>query len=143
LQDPNIFAFLPLANANRVQLKVRGVGGWDAIKAFVQFGIRPPVSPVPQTDPDVIAGRALFAAANCQSCHSDAHWTSSRVRYTPPPASALLSNGQIISELRPVGTFDSTFFNEVRQNAALPLDADGFNPASLLSIFAFPQTLPP
>src|SRR4029453_5550145 len=50
----------PIANGGRNQLKVRGVGGWDAIKAFVQFGIRAPISPVPATDPDVIAGRAVF-----------------------------------------------------------------------------------
>ena len=39
-----------------------------------------------------------------------------------------------------MGTFDPAFFNEVRQNAAAPLGADGFAPASLLSLFAFPQT---
>jgi hypothetical protein len=48
-------------------------------------------------------------------------------------------NGQIISELRKVGTFDPAALNEVRQNAAAPLGADGFAPPSLLSIFAFPQ----
>ena len=46
-----------VANGGRNQLKVRGVGGWDAIKAFVQFGIRAPISPLSKTDPDVIAGR--------------------------------------------------------------------------------------
>jgi len=30
--------------------------------------------------------------------------------------------------------------NEVRQNAGAPLGVDGFAPASLLSVFAFPQT---
>ena len=57
----------PIANGGRNQLKVRGVGGWDAIKAFVQFGIRSPISPVAKNEPDVVAGRALFQAANCQS----------------------------------------------------------------------------
>ena len=52
----------------------------------------------------------------------------------------MISNGQIIGELRKVGTFDPAFFNEVRQNAAPPLGADGFVPPSLLSLFAFPQT---
>jgi cytochrome c peroxidase len=121
-------------------LKVRGVGAWDAIKAFEQFGIRAPISPVSKTDPDVIAGRALFAAANCQSCHGGPQWTSSKVRFTPPPATALVSNGQLIGELKKVGTFNPAFFNEVRQNAATPLGADGFAPASLLSLFAFPET---
>jgi hypothetical protein len=48
--------------------------------------------------------------------------------------------GQLVSELRNVGTFDPTLFNEVRQNAAPPLGAAGFVPPSLLSIHAFPQT---
>ena len=46
----------------------------------------------------------------------------------------------MIAELRNVGTFDSKAFNEVRQNGAPPLGADGFAPPSLLSLFAFPQT---
>ena len=45
-------------------------------------------------------------------------WTSSRVRFTPPPERGAVVNGQIIGELRQVGTFDPTLFNEVRQNAA-------------------------
>jgi cytochrome c peroxidase len=121
-------------------LTVNGVGGWDAIKAFVQFGIRPPISPVAKTDPEVVAGRSLFIAANCQQCHGGAQWTSSRVRYTPPPGPGIVVGGQIIGELRQVGTFDPTFFNEVRANAMPPLGADVFNPASLLSIFAFSES---
>ncbi len=140
-QDPNVTNFVPLANANRNQLRVRGVGAWDAIKAFVQFGIRAPISPVPKTDPAVVVGRALFTSANCQSCHSGAQWTSSRIRYTPPPGTGQVdSKGQLINELRNVGTFDPASFNEVRANAGAPLGADGFAPASLLSVFAFPQT---
>jgi YVTN family beta-propeller protein len=139
-QDANVANFLPLASANRNQLKVRGVNAWDAIKAFVQFGIRAPVSPVSKTDPDVIAGRALFIAANCQQCHGGPQWTSSRIRFTPPPDPSLVVNGQLISELRQVGTFDSTFFNEVRSNGSPSIGADGFAPASLLSLFAFPKT---
>jgi len=130
----------PLSNANRNQLKVRGVNAWDAIKAYEQFGIRGPISPVSKTEPDVVAGRALFTAANCQQCHGGPQWTSSRVRFTPPPAAAQVVNGQIISELRIVGTFNPAALNEVRQNGAPPLGADGFAPGSLLGLFAFPQT---
>jgi len=137
-QDPDVNNFLPLANGNRNQLKVRGVGAWDAIKAFEQFGIRAPISPASKTDPDVISGRALFIAANCQQCHGGPQWTSSRVRFTPPPAAALVVNGQLAGELRKVGTFDPTSLNEVRQNGSTPpLGNDGFTPPSLLSIFAF------
>jgi YVTN family beta-propeller protein len=136
----NVPDLLPVSNANRIQLKVRGVNAWDAIKAYEQFGIRAPISPTSKTEPDVIAGRAIFISANCQQCHGGPQWTSSRVRFTPPPSAAQVVNGQVISELRQVGTFDPAGLNEVRQNAAAPLGADGFAPASLLSVFAFPQT---
>jgi len=50
------------------------------------------------------------------------------------------AGGELVSELQPVGTFDPMALNEVRQNAAAPLGANGYVPPSLLSIFAFPQT---
>lgn len=133
--DSNVGAFTP-ANGGRNQLRVRGVPAWDALKAYVQFGIRSPISPQSKSDFEVIAGRALFAAANCQQCHGGPQWTSSRVRFTPPPPPALVVNGQIISELRQVGTFDPSAVNEVRANAAPPLGANGYNPPSLLGVFA-------
>ena len=139
-QDPDVLAFLPRANGGRNQLKVRGVGAWDALKAFVQFGIRAPLSPAHSDDPAVIAGRQVFASAGCASCHGGPQWTSSRIEYTPPPAAAQIVNAQLIDQLRKVGTFDSAAFNEVRATAAPPLGGDGFSPASLLSISAFPQT---
>jgi len=126
--------------AGQKQLTVRGVGGWDAITAYIQHGIRPPFSPASQTDPDIAAGRQLFTQANCQSCHGTGLWTTSRVRFTPPPDPSLVENTELIGELRPVGTFDPKAINEVRATAAAPLGPDGFNPPSLLSIFAFPQT---
>jgi YVTN family beta-propeller protein len=135
--DTDVNDFLPLANGGRNQLKVRGVNAWDALKAFVQFGIRAPISPVSKAEPDVIAGRALFISANCQQCHGGSQWTQARVRFTPPPSAGLIVAGQIIGELRQVGTFNPTLFNEIRQNAAPPLGADGFVPPSLLSAFAF------
>jgi hypothetical protein len=139
--DANVANFNPLASGNRNQLKVRGVNAWDAIKAYVQFGIRAPISPVSKTAPDVVAGRALFISANCQQCHGGPQWTTARVRFTPPPAAGQVdAGGELIGELRNVGTFDPAAFNEVRQNGAPPLGANGFVPPSLLSLFAFPQT---
>jgi len=107
----------------------------------VQFGIRPPLSPVSKTDADVQAGRTLFQAANCQSCHGGPQWTVSRLDFTPPPAAAQIKDGQILAQLRPVGTFDAGALNEVNTNGVPSLvGPDGFVPASLLSLFAFPQT---
>jgi len=92
----------------------------------------------------VIAGRALFGSANCANCHGGPQWTRSRINFTPPPAAAAIVRAQLIDQLRPVGTFDPAAFNEVRQNVVAgsfsPLGADGFSPAPLLSLFAFPQT---
>jgi YVTN family beta-propeller protein len=139
--DPNVANFNPLASGGRNQLRVHGVNGWDAIRTYVQFGIRAPISPSSQTDPDVVAGRALFIAANCQQCHGGPQWTTAKIRFTPPPAAGLVdAGGELIGELRQVGTFDPAALNEVRQNGAAPLGANGFVPPSLLSIFAFPQT---
>jgi YVTN family beta-propeller protein len=137
--DPVVNAFDP-PNTGRNQVTVRGVGAWDALQAFIQFGIRAPISPRSQSEPDVIAGRSLFQQNNCQSCHGGPQWTSSRVRFTPPPDPSLVVRTQLIDELRKVGTFDPTARNEVRANAAAPLGDDGFAPASLLSVFAFQQT---
>jgi cytochrome c peroxidase len=62
------------------------------------------------------------------------------VRFTPPAASGQVVNGQLVGELRNVGTFDLAAFNEVRANATTPLGAVGFVPPSLLAIGAFPRT---
>src|SRR6185437_13841772 len=91
-------------------------------------------------DPDIAQGRQLFIQANCQSCHGGPQWTSGRIRFKPAPDATLISNGQLIAELRRVGTFNTQDFNEVRQNGAAAIGADGFVPPSLLSMFAFPQT---
>lgn len=137
--DPNVNAFAP-PNKNRNQVKVRGVGAWDAMRTFIAFGIRAPISPLRKNDPDVIEGERIFRANNCQQCHGGPQWTSAIRNFTPPPAANQLSNGQFVGVLRRVGTFDPTLKNEVRANAAAPLGADGFAPASLLSLFAFPRT---
>lgn len=140
-QEPNVANFTPLASRGRNQLKVREVAAWDAIEAYIQSGIRAPISPLRgSNDPDIATGQQLFIQANCQSCHGGPQWTSSRVRFNPPPDASLISNGQLIAELRNVGTFNPQAFNEVRQNGTPAIGADGFAPPSLLSLFAFPQT---
>jgi len=139
-QDAAVQNFQPNASGGRNQLKVRGVPAWDALKTYMQFGIRAPKSPESGTDPTAITGRALFQAANCQSCHGGPQWTVSQVNFTPPPGAGVVdAKGQIPAFLRSVGTFDAAAENEVRQNAAAPLGADGYVPPSLLSISAFPQ----
>ena len=138
-QDPALGAFTP-ASGGRKQLTVRGVGAWDALKNYIAKGIRTPISPVLSTEPDVIAGRQWFTEAKCQNCHGGAQWSVSKVRYTPAPDASLINAGQILNELRAVGSFDATVSNEVRQNAAAPLGAAGYNPPPLLGLHAFPKT---
>jgi uncharacterized protein (TIGR03437 family) len=139
--DPDVVNLTPAASKGRNQLKVRGVPAWDALEAYIASGIRAPISPLRgSTDPDINAGRELFIRANCQSCHGGPQWTSGRVRFNPPPDASMVVNGQIIAELRNVGTFNPQSPNEVRANGAPAIGADGFVPASLLSLFAFPQT---
>ena len=137
--DPILGAFAP-ANAGRNQLAVRGVPAWDAIRTFVQFGVRAPLSPVSKSDPDVIAGEAIFRDNNCQSCHGGAKWTSSKLTHKGEPAASLLSNAQLIGQLKKVGTFNPATRNEVRANGAAALGTDGFVPPSLMGLHAFPAT---
>jgi uncharacterized protein (TIGR03437 family) len=63
------------------------------------------------------------------------------VRYPAPADNSTLVGGQLVAELHDVGTFDPKAFNEVRANVnPAPVGAQGFQPPSLLSLFAFPQT---
>jgi len=137
-QAPLPANFTSTASLN--QLTIRGVKGWDAITAYIQSGIPAPISPVSKTDPDVVAGQKLFSQAGCNNCHGTPLWTNSRVRYNGSADPSLIQNTELIAELRPVGTFNPQATNEVRATAAAPLGVDGFNPPSLLSIFAFAQT---
>ncbi len=125
-------------SGGRKQLKLRGVNAWDAIKAYIQFGIRPPISPVSKDDPEVAEGEQIFRQNNCQKCHGGSQWTASRI--TPPVPAGDISGGQVIGQLSKVGTFDSTAKKEVRATAAAPLGPDGYAPPSLMFLFAFPQT---
>jgi hypothetical protein len=133
----SVAAFDP-PSASLRQLRLGGLRALDALATYVRVGIRAPISPVAKTDPDVVAGRALFTAANCQQCHGGASWSSALVRYTPPPGAGVIVNGQILGELRSVGTFSNVALNEVRADASAPLGSAGYVPPSLLSVFALP-----
>jgi hypothetical protein len=134
-----VFNLVPTANTGRDP-------DLDAIAAYIAFGIRAPISPLRptnvnggQTDPDIFSGRALFTAANCQSCHGGPNWTRSRIDFTPPPAAAGITAGQLTAFLNQVGTFDPNAFNEVRGVGTTIVTANGslgFNIPSLLSVFA-------
>ena len=100
----------------------------DAIAAYISFGIRAPITPVKPTDPDVAQGRALFAAANCQGCHSGANWTASQIDFLPPPAATEITAAQLNRFLCKAGTFDATKPNELKAGAvAGQLNTDGAN----------------
>jgi hypothetical protein len=118
--EATVAAFNP-ANAGRSER-------YDLMTEWVAKRIRSPISPLDDDDNDVEKGRKLFARANCAACHGGGGWSSSRRNFTPPPAAGQISNGQLLDFLRPVGTFDPTAVNEIRQNGAAPLGADGFNP---------------
>jgi YVTN family beta-propeller protein len=132
--EPTVAAFTPPNTGRSVH--------WDAINQYVALGIRTPISPLAKVNPRsttgqaIAHGRTLFDRVNCVSCHGGRGWSSSRRNFTPPPAAADISNGQIVRLLRKVGTFDSTARNEVRATGAPPLGADGYTPPSLLGAFA-------
>jgi cytochrome c peroxidase len=115
----------------------------DAIAAYIAFGIRAPVTPTKANEPDVVAGRALFAAANCQGCHGGANWTASTLDIAPPPLATEITAGQLNRFLCKAGTFDAALANELKGGAvAGQLNSDaangvlGINIPSLLSVFA-------
>lgn len=151
-QDPNVKAFDP-PNANRVQLHANGFPAWDAIVAWTQFRTPSPVSPYRGTDPNsevgqqITLGRQLFTQANCQACHGGAKWSTPQVDYarvSPFPETITLGAApeppvaQLSRFLQIVGTFDPANPIETNANNATALGQLGYNPPSLLSIYAFP-----
>ena len=115
----------------------------DALKEFIARGIRSPISPLSNVPPffregrEIAKGRKLFELAGCVQCHGGPGWSVARRDYTPPPAATDVVRGQLFRLLRPVGTFNPADVNEIRQNGAPPLGADGFAPPSLLGAWAF------
>lgn len=101
----------------------------DAIAAYIAFGIRAPTAPLrTSTDPEVTAGRTLFAAANCQGCHGGANWTASTLDFAPPPAGTEITAGQLNRFLCKAGTFDAALANELKGGGvAGQANTDGAN----------------
>lgn len=132
--DPNLFAFTPQATGGRSK-------GLDALAEYVAH-IRTPISPLSNVAPfsalgrEIVLGRQVFEQMGCVNCHSGPGWSSARRDYTPPPAANEIVNGQVVRLLRKVGTFNAANTNEIRQNGAVPLDADGYAPPSLLGVHA-------
>jgi len=154
-QDPNVKAFDP-PNAGRTQLHVNGIPAWDAIVAWTQSRIPSPVSPYRGVDPNseigqqITLGRELFIEANCQVCHGGAKWSTSQVDYArvspfpetlTPGVDPEPPLGQLGRFLHQVGTFDPANPIERTANNQQALGSLGFNPPSLLSIYAFPPYL--
>lgn len=154
-QEPNVKAFDP-PNAGRPQLHANGIGAWDAIVAWTKFRIDSPRSPYRGVDPNselgqrIAHGRELFQQANCQACHGGPKWATNQVdfaRVSPfpetvtPGADPEPAVGQLARFLRQVGTFDPANPIERTANNQQALGSLGYNPSSLLSIFAFPPYL--
>jgi YVTN family beta-propeller protein len=148
--DPCVFNLRFTANANcdasreaEAAITTGRDADLDAIAAYIAFGIRAPVTPTKANDLDVVVGRALFEAANCQGCHGGANWTASTLDFAPPPAATEITAGQLNRFLCKVGTFDAALANELKGGGvAGQLNTDGangvlgFNIPSLLSAFA-------
>jgi len=149
--DTNVKAFDP-PNSGRPQLHVGGFGAWDAIVAWTQSRITSPVSPNRGIDPNsevgqqVTLGRQLFTQANCQACHGGAKWSTPQVDYArvspfpetlTPGVAPEPPVGQLARFLQSVGTFDPANPIEKNANNQNALGQLGFNPPSLLSIYAF------
>lgn len=129
-QDPTLNAFA-LPNTGRS-------AALDALATFIARGLRAPISParrIPlfsREGREIAKGRKLFEQAGCALCHGGEGWSTARRDYTPPPVTTDVVNGQVLRFLRRVGTFNAADVNEIRQNGAAPLGADGYAPPSLL-----------
>jgi mono/diheme cytochrome c family protein len=148
--DPCVFnlrfvesAACPATRAAEAAITTGRDADLDAIAAYIAFGIRAPVTPAKATDADVVTGRTLFAAANCQGCHGGANWTSSTLDFGPPPQVAEVTAAQLNRFVCKAGTFDAALANELKGGAvAGQLNTDGANGGlginipSLLSVFA-------
>lgn len=152
---PVVTPFNP-PNCGRKQLTVQGVPAWDALTQWLAKKVRSPQSPYTGTDPNsalgqqIAKGRQLYTTANCQLCHGGSKWSTNQVDFarTSPPSEPItledkpvVQSGFLARFLRNVGTFDPN--NPIEKNAAnlTALGAPGFNPPSLLSIYAFPPYL--
>jgi cytochrome c peroxidase len=108
------------------------------------------VDPNSEVGQQIVLGRELFIEARCQVCHGGAKWSTSQVDFaraspfpetvTPgaPPEPPI---GQLARFLHQVGTFDPSNPIERNANNQQALGALGYNPPSLLSIYAFPPYL--
>lgn len=114
----------------------------DALNEFVARAVRSPISPLSRVSPqsrlglEIAKGRRLFKESGCVNCHGGAGWSVARRFYTPPPDPDEVVRAQLFRLLRQVGTFNPANANEIRQNLAPPLGADGYAPPSLLSAWA-------
>ncbi len=127
--DPNVKRFVP-PSAGRSADR-------DAITDYFKHGIRGPISPVPDNDPRALQGRRIFEKAGCVGCHNGPLWTSSRIDFTPPPPTSEVVSNQLVGQLKLVGTFNAADSFEVTNQGGPALGQLGFNPPSLLGIFAF------
>jgi YVTN family beta-propeller protein len=93
-------------NAERPQLTVGGVPAMSALREWVRAAVRTPNGPLARTRlrpgplaADVAAGRRLFQAQGCQSCHGGQTFTVSVKDFASPPAP-----GDITTETAPPAT---------------------------------------
>jgi YVTN family beta-propeller protein len=117
----------------------------DSLAIYQAYGIRTPTAP-PISRQDFFDGLDLFEKAGCINCHAGRQWSNSIRSFIPPPKSsrdgdtARITDGQLPSFLRDVGTFDPLKFNEVRANVPDVVSPArgvlGINPPSLLGLAA-------
>jgi cytochrome c peroxidase len=94
----------------------------------------------------IAQGGELFKQANCQACHGGAKWATNQVDYarSSPFQETITAGkdpeppvGQLARFLSDIGTFDPANPLEKTANNQQALGQFGFNPPSLLSIYAF------
>jgi len=122
-------------NAGRPQWTVTMPGGTraipalEALKAWIQYGIRTPNAPLASSKvkgglgldrSDVRAGRRLFVQSGCSSCHFGGKWTVSTKDFKSPP-----DPGTVFTETSPAPKFGDPV--DVPYIASFLRDISSFN----------------
>lgn len=101
---PCVIAAFAKPNGNRAELTVTPAGSsarveaLTALRLWVQNAVRVPNGPLTSSEiaggvsaADIAAGRALFKAQKCTSCHSGGLWSIAAKDFASPPAGNLIT----------------------------------------------------
>lgn len=120
-RPPCVINSLARKNTNRKELTTTPAGSSTEIEAltalrlWVQNAVRVPTPPLTDAEipggvsaTDIAAGRVLYAAQKCSSCHRGGLWSKARKTFVSPPAPAGITCERDLGAGAPVGSACTT-----------------------------------